>query len=173
MADKYLQGMSNKDEGSEDQAREYSSLTKNQRAFLRAFELCGVISEAAKRAEVDRTRHYHWIKQSEDYQECFVQAQQACGERIIAKCRHMALEEDSVPMLIHLSKGYFPEMFGTKRHEISGPNGGPIQNQALSGSTNRLQERLNALRERCERAGSSTDLRDLLDRRGEWLADSD
>ena len=156
-----------------DQPREYSTLTKNQRNFLRAYEICGVVSEAARRAEVDRTRHYHWIKESEDYQECFEQARVACGERIIAKCRHLALDQDNVPMLIHLSKGYFPEIFGTKRHEISGPSGGPIQSQALSGSTNRLRERLDALRERCERAGSSTDLRDLLDRRGEWLADSD
>tara|TARA_R100000234_G_scaffold107716_1_gene78904 strand:+ start:130 stop:612 length:483 start_codon:yes stop_codon:yes gene_type:complete len=154
-------------------AREYSTLTENQIKFLRAFEVCGVISEAARRAEVDRTRHYEWLKNSEDYRECFTHAKAACGERIIAKCRHMALEEDSVPMLIHLSKGYFPEMFGTKRHEISGPGGGPIQNQALSGSTSRLQERLHALRERCEQSGSSTDLRNLLDRRGEWLADSD
>ena len=160
-------------ENSTQPEREYSTLTENQRNFLRAYEICGVISEAARRAGVDRTRHYSWIKNSEDYQVCFEQAVAACGERIIAKCRHMALEQDNVPMLIHLSKGYFPEMFGTKRHEISGPGGGPIQSQALSGSTNRLRERLDALRERCERAGSSTDLRDLLDRRGEWLADSD
>ena len=57
--------------------REYSTLTENQRAFLRAFEICGVVSEAARRAGVDRTRHYSWIKKSEDYQACFEQAQQA------------------------------------------------------------------------------------------------
>jgi len=158
---------------SNDQPREYSTLTENQINFLRAFEICGVISEAARRANVDRTRHYNWLKESDDYRDCFDQAKAACGERIIAKCRHMALEQDNVPMLIHLSKGYFPEMFGTRRHEISGPGGGPITSQSMSGSTSRLQERLNALRERCEREGSSIDLRDLLDRRGEWLADSD
>ena len=52
-------------------------------------------------------------------------------------------------MLIHLSKGIFPELFATQRHELSGPNGSDI-NVKSTGSVDQILGRINDIVSRRE-----------------------
>ncbi len=45
-----------------------------KRAFLAAFSRCGSLSQAAKRAKVDRRTHYNWLKDDPWYVQAFKQA---------------------------------------------------------------------------------------------------
>lgn len=54
---------------------------KRQRAFLEAYARCGVITEAANAANVDRTQHYDWLADPE-YKRKFDEAQQKAADSI-------------------------------------------------------------------------------------------
>jgi hypothetical protein len=52
-----------------------------QRRFLEAYAECGVISEAARQADIDRTMHYDWLADPE-YKANFEAAQHVAGDSL-------------------------------------------------------------------------------------------
>lgn len=119
-------------------------LTLAQKRFLTAYSKLGVLTQAAVESSCRRSSHYAWIKSSADYRVAFTEADQEARDAILAACRRVALDDGNVPMLIHLSKGMFPEMFGTQRHEMSGPDGTPIEvNQKTTATIDQLFDKIN------------------------------
>ncbi len=124
-------------------------LTVNQRKFLEALSIIGTISGAAKAAGITDRQHYRWIKEESDYPQAFREARVRAADEILETCREVGIRDRNVPMLIHLSRGYFPEMFGTNRHEFSGPAGGAIEMSNTSKkTTDQLMERLRDLQQK-------------------------
>ena len=119
-------------------------LTIAQKRFLAAYSRLGIITAAVLEAKINRSSHYKWIEDSPDYRIAFVEADQESKDIILAACRKVALDEGNVPMPIHLSKGMYPEMFGTQRHELSGPNGKAIDvNQKTTTTVDQLLGKIN------------------------------
>lgn len=111
-------------------------------AFLAAYAECGNITEAARRAGIDRTSHYRWI-QEPDYADAFRAAEEQAVEMLEREARRRAIEglrkkkfdrngnpiidpetgeqyvehEYSDTLLIFLLKGARPEKY-RDRHEI-------------------------------------------------------
>tara|TARA_R100000808_G_C2154131_1_gene164902 strand:- start:5987 stop:6493 length:507 start_codon:yes stop_codon:yes gene_type:complete len=123
------------------------NLSIRQRKFLEALTMVGTISGAARASGTTDRQHYRWIKDSEDYQQAFREARVRAADEILETCREVGIRDQNVSMLIHLSRGYFPEMFGTNRHEFSGPSGGPIE-MTNKKTTDQLLERLRDLQQR-------------------------
>lgn len=139
-------------------------LSMSQRRFLSAYARIGTVGGAARTAKVDRTAHYRWCKTSASYRYAFIQAESESRDAILETCRKVALKERNVAMLIHLSKGAFPELFSTQRHEVSGPGGGNINVSAKTVTTDQLLERIHDIvRERQEAAHTLPDRSGLLD----------
>ena len=111
---------------------EAAPLTRAQRRFLESYKGIGVLSAAAKVAQTDRKNHYTWCKKSSVYRSAFLEADLEARDEVLEACRRVAINDKNVPMLIHLSKGMFPEMFGTQRHEVSGPGGDAINVKSAS-----------------------------------------
>ena len=124
-------------------------LTLAQRRFLEAYKNVGTVSGASKVSNSNRKTHYKWCESSPNYRVAFIEAEEIARDVILEKCRQVALEEGNVQMLIHLSKGIFPEMFGTQRHELSGPNGSEI-NVKSTGSVDQILGRINDIVSRRE-----------------------
>jgi hypothetical protein len=53
-----------------------------KRAFLTALSRCGSISQAVKRAKVDRRTHYNWLKDDPWYVDAFRQALFEAGDSL-------------------------------------------------------------------------------------------
>ena len=124
-------------------------LTVKQRKFLEALAVIGTISGAAKAAGTSVPSHYKWMKDNEEYQKAFREARVRAADEILETCREVGIRDRNVSMLIHLSRGYFPEMFGTNRHEFSGPAGGAIEMSNTSKkTTDQLLERLRDLQQK-------------------------
>jgi len=126
---------------------EEHDISIRQRKFLEALAVIGTISGAARASGTSERQHYRWIKSCDKYQQAFREARVRAADEILETCRSVAIQEQNVSMLIHLSKGYFPEMFGTNRHEFSGPAGGPIEMTSKK-TTDQLLERLRDLQQR-------------------------
>ena len=80
-----------------------------KRAFLAALSRCGSISQAAKRAKVDRRSHYNWLKDPE-YVEAYRQAVVEAGDALEDKLMELA-HEGNVTSAIFLLKGLRPEKY--------------------------------------------------------------
>ena len=68
-----------------------------RRAFLLAYEHCGVISVAARKVGVHRTCHYDWLKTDEGYAKAWKEADDEAVERMEAELLRRAvlgIEED-------------------------------------------------------------------------------
>ena len=102
-------------------------LSVNQKCFLAAYAECGTPTYAAIAAQIDRSRHYHWLK-NETYAEAFEAAQSAACEALENEARRRAIEgvlDDvwyqgkpvgkqrrfSDVLLIFLLKGAMPERY--------------------------------------------------------------
>ena len=81
-----------------------------KRAFLAAFSRCGSLSQAAKRAKVDRRTHYNWLKDDPAYREAFQQATIEAGDALEYKMSEMA-HAGNVTAAIFLLKGLRPEKY--------------------------------------------------------------
>lgn len=86
----------------------------NKRAFLAAFSRCGSISQAAKRAKVDRRTHYNWLRQDPGYREAFQHATIEAGDALEDKLSEMA-HAGNVTAAIFLLKGIRPEKYKDRR----------------------------------------------------------
>ena len=124
-------------------------LTLAQRRFLVAYKNLGTVSGASRESGTNRKTHYRWCHSSPTYRRSFIEAEEEARDEVLTKCRKVALEDENVPMLIHLSKGMFPELFGTQRHELSGPNGSEI-NVKSTGSVDQILGRINDIVSRRE-----------------------
>ena len=133
---------------SEDDA-DAQPLTLAQRRFLEAYKNVGTVTGAGKASNSNRKSHYNWCRRSPRYRAAFIEAEMEARDVILEKCRKVAIEDESVPMLIHLSKGIFPELFATQRHELSGPNGSDI-NVKSTGSVDQILGRINDIVSRRE-----------------------
>lgn len=133
---------------------------KNKKAFLSAFAECGNVTEAAKLAGVDRTRHYDWLKDPA-YAERFADAEAQAIDGLEKEARRRAIEGTDKPvfyrggecgvireysdtLLIFLLKGARPEKYrDNSRIEHTGVDGGPIE--AYNLTPEERQARINEL----------------------------
>lgn len=60
--------------------------------------MLGNITDAAQRAEVDRSRHYEWL-QDQTYVEAFEQANEEAADRLEREARRRAVAGTSTPIL--------------------------------------------------------------------------
>ena len=148
-------------------------LTIKQRRFLASFVQTGTILAAARAANVGRTTHYAWVEKSASYREAFLHAELASREVIMEACRKVAVEDENVPMLIHLRKGAYPEVFGTQRHELSGPDGSPIRVQNETETVDEILDRIHGLMRQQDAAETSTPSPGLPRGRGDEFPDSE
>ena len=84
-----------------------------KRAFLAAFCMTGILSKAAQIAGVDRSSHYHWLK-DRDYREAFEFAKKAAGDNLESLAFERAQDKSdpgSTTLLIFLLKGAKPEKY--------------------------------------------------------------
>lgn len=148
-------------------------LTIKQRRFLGAFVQNGTILGAARAANVGRSTHYQWAEKSPTYRDAFLHAELESREAIMVTCRKVALEDENVPMLIHLSKGAYPEVFGVQRHEVSGPNRGAIHVQTETETVDEILDRIRGLMQQQNAAKTSSDRPGLPRGRCDRLPDSE
>jgi hypothetical protein len=110
--------------------------------MLRAFAAVGMVAEAARIAEVDRTMHYDWLKADEVYAKAFDHAHEIAGELAEDELTRRGIHGVEKPVyqqgelvghvveysdacLIFKLKGLKPQKY-RERYEHSGPNGAPL-----------------------------------------------
>lgn len=108
-----------------------------QGAFLAAYGQLGNITAASKAADIDRKRHYEWLENDPEYVTAFDETHALAVQTLVdaAYNRAMGLAgEASDRLMIKFLESIPPSkqprgwMFNPiKRHEISGPGGGPIE----------------------------------------------
>lgn len=119
-------------------------------AFLAAYATCGNVSQAARAAEMDRSMHYDWLKNDEEYAMLFGLAEGEAADSLLERARELAMEgwEEEVyyegsqcgtkrkhctTLLIFLLKGVMPEKFGDRVRHAGDPTQpiavGPIAHQ--------------------------------------------
>ena len=148
-------------------------LTLAQRRFLVAYKNLGTVSGASRESGTNRKTHYRWCHSSPTYRRSFIEAEEEARDEVLTKCRKVALEDENVPMLIHLSKGMFPELFGTQRHELSGPDGSPIRVQNETETVDEILDRIHGLMRQQDAAETSTPSPGLPRGRGDEFPDSE
>lgn len=123
--------------------------TKKQ-IFLDAYGRIGVISAAARVANIDRVTHYNWMASDSKYAEAFALKEEEAKELLEEEAHRRAvagvdkplvyqgrimtdrdgkpvtIKEYSDTMLIFLMKGAMPEKY-RDRYEIGGLGGGPLR----------------------------------------------
>jgi hypothetical protein len=124
-------------------AREKRQATiMNQAAFLAAYGRLGSITEASKAADIDRKRHYEWLVNDPEYAGMFDEAHQVAVQHMVdtAFARAMGLSGEAsdrlmIKFLESIPSGRQPrgwQFNPVKRHEISGPGGGPIETNEVN-----------------------------------------
>jgi hypothetical protein len=121
---------------------------KIQKAFLAAYEECGNITAAAQMAEMDRSTHYKWMREDDDYPELFNERHLVFVEIMEAEARRRAIDGVEVPiywqgrrvgekqqysdtLMIFLLKGEMPDKY-KERGEQEVKHSGQIHNNDLS-----------------------------------------
>lgn len=115
----------------------------NQEAFLAAYEVRGLVSQASKDAGISRRNHYKWMSNDADYVERFEDAHEAFCETLEAAARQRAVEGVTDPiywqgeevggklkfsdsLLMFLLKGAMPDKYADRK-QVSGPGGAPLE----------------------------------------------
>ena len=80
-----------------------------KQALLAAFAQSGTIKQAAEAAGVDRTMHYHWLKQDPEYATAWERAKKAFIENLENEARRRAVDGWEEPVF------HQGEMCGTRR----------------------------------------------------------
>ena len=91
-------------------SRTLAAQRKKKAAFLEAYVRCGVLSEAARAAGVERTTHYWWLRHDPEYAEAFAEAERQAGDLLVEEARRRAFKGSDL-LLIFLIKGIFPERY--------------------------------------------------------------
>jgi transposase-like protein len=109
---------------------------ERQRLFCRAFEAIGTVSGAAEHVGVDRSLHYKWVQEDEDYRLAFSEAEEKSIDRLEQEARRRAMvgvdepvfykgavvghvRKHSDTLLMFLLNGRRPEVF-KHRQEVTG-----------------------------------------------------
>ncbi len=71
---------------------EFIELTQNQISFLSAYRQTGVIRQAAESAQVDRTNHSRWLRESPDYAKAFDEAKRDAVDTLEIEARKRAID---------------------------------------------------------------------------------
>ncbi len=120
-----------------------------QKAFLRAYIAYGTISGASRATGIVRSRHYGWMENDPTYTEKFATAHEEAVDRAEEELRRRGIAGIDEPVfykgeqtaskrvysdacLIFYLKGRRGDVF-RDRFEHSGPGGGPIQTEDLTG----------------------------------------
>ena len=115
---------------------------RKKRGFLAAFAEAGTVLGASEAAGVDRQSHYNWLKDDIDYVEAFAIAKELSIDKLEKTARKRAIDgveeivyqggkevgkqiKYSDTLLMFLLNGEKPQKY-KQRHEMSGPNNGPI-----------------------------------------------
>ncbi len=99
-----------------------------KRAFLVAFSTTGMLTRAAQIAGVDRSSHYHWLKDPE-YRKAFEYAQEIAGDNLESLAFERAQDKrdpGSTTLLIFLLKAVKPEKY---RERVSTEISGSLQRE--------------------------------------------
>jgi len=123
-------------------------LTPKQAAFLKAYRDCGVLSEAARVANVNRTSHYEWLQTSPAYVQAFAQVQERLTDLLLDEAFRRALA-GSDRLLEFLLKGLKPEVFNRQRVEIQA-SGGTGMMAVWQMSDDELDEEIRRYRRICD-----------------------
>ena len=116
---------------------------RRQNAFLAAYEIRGVVSQAARDAGVSVRAHSNWLNDDEDYAERFHDAHIVCCDLLEAEARRRAVEgvEEEIyfqgevvgskmkysdTILMFLIKGALPDKYADRK-QLSGYNGGALE----------------------------------------------
>lgn len=106
----------------------YRDLTPKQIRFLRCFEACASVTQAARWAKVVRRTHYDWLEQSETYRAAFERATTIAGRALEDEAVRRAHEglrkairykgrvvgwetEYSDSLMLALLKGFLPDKY--------------------------------------------------------------
>ena len=122
------------------------TLTPLQSRFLKCFEACASVTQAARWTKITRAAHYLWMKESRAYSDAFAdservaartledeavrRAHQGLRKAVWYKGRIVGYEtEFSDTLMALLLKGAMPKKYGTTNTamELTGAGGGPIQ----------------------------------------------
>lgn len=116
-------------------------------AFLAAFRVCGTVAKASRATSIDRDTHYCWLSDDPDYKAEFERAKTVAAEILEEEAVRRAYEGVPEPvfhagvqcgqiqrysdrLMIFLLEGYKSGTFRRNvSHELSGPNGGPIEHK--------------------------------------------
>ena len=85
-------------------------LHPKKRAFLAAYSRCGSISQAAKRAKVDRRTHYNWLREDPAYREAYQQATIEACDALEDRMKELAFD-GNVTAGIFMLKSLRPEKY--------------------------------------------------------------
>lgn len=142
-----------------------------QAAFLAAYALIGVITSAARQADVDRNHHYEWLNEDPTYPPRFAAAHEQACDRLETAMVQRAVQGWEEPvfqggalvghvrkfsdrMLELALKSRRPDRFRERiSTEHSGPGGAPIQVQPVAVDLGKLtHDQLLQLRQLAEQA---------------------
>jgi hypothetical protein len=138
-------------------------------AFLEAYRVVGVISQACEATGVGRRTHYEWMRTDPDYAEQFAETHEAVVDEAEAELKRRGIHGDAKPVffkgvqcgtvqeksdacLIFYLKGRRGDVF-RDRGEISGPGGGPIPHEVSVDLTKLPTEQLRQMRQWMLEAG--------------------
>jgi hypothetical protein len=123
-------------------------VTPEKREALRAFVAIGTVTGAMQAVGMSRQSWYRWQEEDPDFKEAVGDAEQAAADRLeaVAIARATQAKAPSDLLLIFLLKGMRPEKYRERhQHEVTGPNGGPIQHQDVTQARERVRHRLEHL----------------------------
>jgi hypothetical protein len=126
----------------------------NQAAFLAAYGQLGSITEASKVADIDRKRHYEWLRDDTEYQAMFDESHRSAVQNLVDRAYARAMgngveasDRLMIKFLESIPKSMSPrgwEFNPAKRHELSGPGGGPIETTEVN-ARDVLESRITSL----------------------------
>lgn len=120
-------------------------VTPEKREALRAYVTVGTVTGAMQAVGMSRQSWYRWQEEDPDFKEAVEDAQQAAADRLeaVAIDRATKAQGASDVLLIFLLKGLRPEKYRDRhQHEVTGPNGGPIQHEDVTQARERVRNRL-------------------------------
>ena len=104
---------------------------KKEAAFLIALEVHGVVSKAAKAADIPRRTVYVWRDAYEDFRQAWEDALDEALDNLEVLSMQIAAEEQDPQHIRWILSRRRPEKWGDREKvELSGPEGGPIQTEA-------------------------------------------
>jgi len=135
---------------------------RKQRAFLAAFEVCGIVATAAEASSVGRRTHRTWVANDPAYALAFERAKETAADILESEARRRAIEGTDEPvfyrgeqvgkitkysdrLLEFLLTGARPSIFGKRSLELHGEGGGAVKIQ-LTDEDRKIADRIASAR---------------------------